>query len=220
MSAPSSTLAAPAPWSLPDPIPLRFATDRIVLRTWDVADAAALWMAVDESRPSLHPWLPWANTDNRSLGETHYTIERFARDRNKAAFDAGRLGIPFGIFDAASGRLLGGTGFHSFRPAIHQIEVGYWVRSTERGRGVCTHATAAMLSWAFTPVARGGWGFRRVEIVCAASNAASAGVCEKLRLRQECRKNMDRWIDGRGWDDSLQYAVSAADWDIAAMRLR
>jgi len=216
----SATPTAPALWSLPDPIPLRFATERVVLRAWDAADAAALWMAVDESRPTLHPWLPWAREDNLSIAQTHHTIERFRRDLNKGAFDAGRLNLVVGVFDAGSGRVLGGTGFHTFRPAAHQAEIGYWVRSSDRGRGVCTHATAAIISWAFTAPERGGWGLRRVEIVCAAGNAPSSGVCERLGLRQQSRSQGDRWVDGRGWDDTLKFAACADEWDAEAMRRR
>lgn len=216
--APSSD--SPAPWSLPDPIPTRLETPRVVIRTFEPADAAALWIAVDESRPSLHPWLPWALSDNRSIAETHHTIERFRRDLNRASFDAGKLALAVGIFDGVSGRLLGGTSFHAFRPQAGQAEIGYWIRTSERGRGVCVHAAAAMISWAFTPQALGGWSLRRIEIICASGNGASAGVCRSLGIREESRTHADRWVDGRGWDDTLKFGVVLDDWDIAARALR
>lgn len=213
-------LAEPAPWTPPDPIPSRLETPRVLIRTFDTADAAAVWMSIEESRESLLPWLPWARSDNRSIAEAHCTIERFRRDLGRAAFDAGRLNLVLGVFDRTSGRLLGGTGFHSFRPHAGQAEIGYWVRATERRRGLCTHTTAAMISWAFTPPDRGGWGLRRIEIVCAAGNPGSSGVCQRLALREEGRSHADRWISGRGWDDTIRYGVVATEWDVEAMARR
>lgn len=216
----SAELRSATAWALPDPIPTRFETDRFVLRVFDGADAVALWMAIDESRPTLLPWLPWAREDHRSLAETHHTIEKFRRELGKPAFEAGRLNVVLGVFDRGSGRLLGGSGFHTFRPGVHQAEIGYWLRTSERGRGVCTAATAATVSWGFMPVARGGWGLRRLEILCAGGNPSSAGVGRRLGLREESRTRADRWIDGRGLDDTLTFGVLAEEWDVEGMRKR
>lgn len=167
------------------------------------ADARALYEATERSRGTLLPWLPWARTDNLSVEACHYTIEKFERDLAK--LPAGLIAL--GVFERASGELVGGSGFHNIKPATHQAEVGYWTRSDWRRKGVCTESTRAVIEWMFRPQSEGGWGFRRIEIKCAAGNVGSQGVPRKLGLREEARFVQDRWIDGRGWDDTLVWGV-------------
>ena len=116
--------------------------------------------------------------------------------------------------------LVGGTGLHRVQPAHHEAEIGYWIRAPLRQRGLCTEAVAGLLTWAFTPQARGGWGFRRVHIRCAGANAASARVPGKLNLPFEARHAQERWVTGVGWQDTLVWGVLAEQWDLATSSLR
>jgi len=199
---------------------MRYETPHLILRTFEPADAAALWLAITESRDTLWPWLPWARDEHLTLAQTSFSIEKFRRSLAHTGPDAPPINLIIGVFDRASGRLLGGTGAHTFRPAPHQAEIGYWTRTSERRRGLCTRAAAAMVSWCFAPQASGGWGLRRVEIVCAGANTASASVCRRLGARQEAHSPAERWIPGRGWDDTIRFGILSQEWDVAAMSLR
>ena len=176
-------------------------------------DAPSLLAAIDAGRSSLAPWLEWAVTDNRTLPECIYSIEHFRRRRERT--DPPPETFMIGIFDRATGDVIGGTSFHRIAHAQHQAEVGYWIRADRQRQGLCTEAVRALITWGFTPQDRGsprGWGFRRIEIYCAASNEASRGVPRKLGLREEIHRHQSRWLPGRGWGDELGWGVLAEEW--------
>ena len=189
-------------------------------RTYEPEDALAVLLAVRSSRESLLPWLPWAASDHRTIMEASATLTRFKAEANAGSLAAGRLHVPYGVFDRQTGRFLGGTGLHSFRPAIHQAEIGYWLRDGERGRGICTEAVGGLITTMFRSQREGGWGLRRAEIVCAGGNARSEAVPRRLGLPQQGRIARDRWVDGRGWDDTIAFGVLAEQWDAEARRVR
>lgn len=192
--------------------------DAITLRFWEDGDAPALFEAIDIDRGSFLPWLAWVRTDNGSVGDCLATIDRMRSRRTRMEPIADDFTL--GIFDAATGGVLGGTGLHRVVHAAHEGEIGYWVRPDRRGQGICTRAVAALLSWSFTPQGEGGWGLRRVHIRCAARNAASQRVPRKLGLREEARLVEERWVDTVGWDDTLVWGVLDREWDRSRNMLR
>jgi RimJ/RimL family protein N-acetyltransferase len=203
-------------WTPPAELPGRWQTARLVLRWWEQGDASGLFEAVSTSRPTLLPWLPWVNTEHHAVHESVYAIEKMKRQREAP----GTTDYTLAIIDRAGGGVVGGTGLHRIRPDAHEAEIGYWVRATLRGRGLCTEATAGLISWAFTPQHRGGWGLRRVHIRCAGANGASARVPEKLGLRPEARLVQERWVTGAGWQDTLVWGVLADEWDLERSAMR
>lgn len=170
--------------------------------------------AINADRASLQPWLPWAAVDNRSVAECVFNIERFRRARSASP----PTDFAFGILDAATGEVLGGTGFHKLDFEIGQGEIGYWIRGDRARRGLCTEAVAALITWGLTPQSRGGWGFRRITILCAEPNVASRRVPEKLGLRRELSIRGDRWVEGLGFVGTLGWGVLADEWDFEAKR--
>jgi ribosomal-protein-serine acetyltransferase len=212
----------PSPWQPPAETPREFRALGLLLRPYEPTDAPALFAAVDSSRESLLPWLPWARSQNLTVEATAQSISSMrdaAQDPLRVDLNA-IFGYCVGVFDASTGDLLGGTGLNRMLPAIHTAETGYWVRADQRRRGICTRALAGMLSWAFTPQNAGGFGFARVHIFAAEPNTASAGVPRRLGLRQCLHARRDRWVDGLGWCDTLGWDVLAEEWDRAAHRLR
>lgn len=197
-------------------MPLRIETPRMILRTWTHDDAPALLEAVETSRDTLLPWLPWASTENRSIGECHFNIERFIRQQQSAMPEY----IVLGFFDRATGRALGGGGWHHITPALHEAEIGYWMRADARRLGLCAEAVAHELSLCLRPQDQGGWGFRRMTIYCGGSNVGSRRVCEKLGLRKEVERKQNYWVDTLGWQDSMGWAVLAHEWDTARHAVR
>lgn len=174
--------------------------------------------ALDIDRSAYWPWLPWTRADNQNLAQCIYVIERMRRDRERINPPADDFTL--GIFDRATGAVLGGTGLHRIHHPSHQAEIGYWMRPDRRRQGLTTEAVAGLISWAFTPTTRGGWGLRRIEILCAAANAASQAVPMKLGLRREIHLRAHRWVEGIGWNDTLGWGVLAEEWDAERRRLR
>ncbi|MEX2217902.1 MAG: GNAT family protein [Phycisphaerales bacterium] len=213
---PSDAPAPPAPWTPPTPLPGPVHSPRVTLRFWEAADAPSMLAAIEASRSTLLPWMPWALADNRTVEECIYNIERFRRAREAPACDSYVLGI----FDRRTNEAIGGTGLHRINHSAQQAEIGYWVRADRRRRGLCTEAVAHLLSAALAPQAAGGWGFRRIEILCGGGNTPSARVPGKLGLRQEYSLKEARWVDGLGWQDTLGWGVLAGEWDGARHALR
>jgi len=198
----------PSPWRVPSPLPDRFETKRIVLRYWQPEDAKAMLDAIGVDRASYLPWTPVFASDNRTVEECEKSVERFRSTREG---DDPRDFV-LGLFDRQSGEAVGGTGLHRIAPETLQAEVGYWIRSDRRRQGLCSEAVEGLIDWSFRPQSDGGWGFRRIEIVCAAGNLPSQTVPRKLGMRQEARLSKHRFVDGVGWDDTLVFAVLANEW--------
>jgi ribosomal-protein-serine acetyltransferase len=180
-------------------------TPRLTLDWFRPEHAPSLWEAIETSRSSLIPWLPWAATGHRDPEETLERIDAWTRRRQAPEPDDFFLGA----FDRATGTIVGGTGYHRVVPELGQAEIGYWVRADRRGAGLCTEAVRAMVSSGFRD-----WGFRRIVVECAGRNRASSRVAAKAGLPLEARLRASRWIDGEGWDDSLLFGVLSEDWDV------
>jgi RimJ/RimL family protein N-acetyltransferase len=211
MTATSPTVEAPpAPWRPPSPLPESCESERLVIRYWRPEHAPAMLAALDVDRSSFLPHLPWTAVDNLNVAQCTYKIEQWRRDRERSSPPVDEFVL--GIFDRSTGDVVGGTGLHRIRLAIHQAEIGYWVRPDRRSTGLCTEAVRALIGWAFSAQDQGGWGLRRIEILCAGSNGASQAVPRKLGLREEVRLRAHRWLPGIGWDDTLGWGVLASEW--------
>jgi RimJ/RimL family protein N-acetyltransferase len=208
----------PAPWTPPSPLPAKVETERLVIRFWQPEDAPLMLEALDVDRASFLPWLPVFETDNRTLAECTFQIERFRRAREQT------LPTPddfvLGVFDRMTGVALGGTGLHRINLRSHSAEIGYWIRPDCRGKGLCTESVTGLISWAFAAQSMGGWGLRRIDIYCAASNAPSQRIPRKLELREEVNQPGHRWIDGIGWDGTLGWGVLHDEWDVERRRIK
>lgn len=214
--------AAPAPWTPPARVPDRFLSDRFLIRRYDAADAPALFHAIDAFRESYLPWLPWARTEHRTPADSAAAIERFYASAAAPLLPEHNaiLGYVYGVFDRASGELVGGTGFNRITPQSHNAETGYWVRADRRRQGIATEVLAATITAGFTPRDLGGFGFRRIHIFAAAANTASCGVPDKLGLRRIMHARQDRWIGGLGWSDAIGWDVLGHEWDPIRSRPR
>lgn len=69
--------------------------------------------------------------------------------------------------------------------------IGYFVGSRFAGRGIVTGAVRAVLAWGFGPL-----GLNRVELRCAAGNARSARVAERLGFVREGLLRQDECLHG------------------------
>lgn len=202
-------------WTPPDPFVVRFETERLLIRAYELADAEALFEAVSSSREHLLPWMPWARVGHGDVAASaHYITTQIMALRDREAFNA----VGIGVFERDTGRLLGGTGVHGVHRDTACAETGYWIRADAVGRGYCTEATAGVLSWALGEQAGGGLGLRRVVIYCSAQNVASRRIPEKLGLRQEVHQREDYFVPGYGCTDRIGWGVLAGEWDCGEHR--
>ena len=148
-------------------------TERLLLRCWALEDAPELLALLVEHREAMLPWMPWVEPYPVAL-ETQVEELRGMRRR----FD-GDEDYCYGVFDRASGAVVGGCGLHT-RSGPHSRELGYWVRPDRWGQGIATELAAAL-----TRVGIEVDEVQRIELRCEPTNRASARVAEKLGFRLE-----------------------------------
>jgi RimJ/RimL family protein N-acetyltransferase len=153
--------------------PYRIASERLVLRCWQPADAPLLKAAVDESLEELLPWMPWAAEEPLPLSAKIGLLRGF-----RGRFDLGQEFV-YGIFTADESAVVGGTGLHT-RRGENAFEIGYWIRTSHAGQGFATESSAVLTRVAFEVC-----GVDRVEIRVDPANTASASIPRKLGYREE-----------------------------------
>jgi RimJ/RimL family protein N-acetyltransferase len=117
--------------------------------------------------------MPWAHEDPEPL-EAKVELLRGFRGR----FDLGQDFV-YGIFSRGESEALGGTGLHT-RRGEGAFEIGYWIRASSTGEGLCTEATAAVTRVGFEVCEAD-----RIEIRVDPANAASLAIPRKLGFAEE-----------------------------------
>jgi ribosomal-protein-serine acetyltransferase len=144
------------------------------VRPFEPTDTASLFAAVRASLPELAEWMPWCTPDyseSQSIAWVAFAQQAWA-DRTE---------FPLAIVDRATGAVVGGTGINQIGWAHRVGNIGYWVSTAHRGRGVARFAAqqAALLGF-------GELGLTRLEIVTLPHNGASQRVAESLGATCEC----------------------------------
>ncbi|MCB1671610.1 MAG: GNAT family N-acetyltransferase [Gammaproteobacteria bacterium] len=171
-------------------------TERLLLRPFQLEDSAAVqrlagaWEVADTTANMPHPY---------EDGMAEAWIAGHAE-----AFKAGEE-MTYAMVLKGSGELLGAMGMVLDRGFLG--ELGYWVGLPYWGRGYCTEAGRAVLTFAFD-----GLGLQRVFARVFRRNPASARVLEKLGMDYEGtqRQQVLRW--GRP-EDIILYGLLRADWE-------
>lgn len=154
-------------------LPASLATRRLLLRPPQVADAAAINEAIRESFTELHAWMEWAVTVP-TVAESRAFCETAVHQRQEGS------ACPMLMLDAASGLLVGASGYARIDWAVPSFEIGYWCRTPMCGRGYASEAADALARHAFTEL-----GANRVEVRMDERNVRSAAVAERLGFELE-----------------------------------
>ena len=165
---------------MPDPhlfsVPDSFSTDRLLLRSFRVEDAAELHEALRESIAELREtlwFLPWvAEEQTLQSAET--------RCRKAQANFLLRADLPYLVFNKNTGRLVASAGLHRTDWNLPKTEVGYWVRSSEVGNGYASEAVNVLTHWAFKSL-----GAQRIELVTDELNTGSRAVAHRCGFHLE-----------------------------------
>jgi ribosomal-protein-serine acetyltransferase len=173
-------------------------TERLLLAPVDPADGSELWFAVDGSRATLQPWLPWVqyHTDPTASG-------RFA-EACAADWDQGRA-LRFIIRERGARTVAGIVGLEACVHLHRGCELGYWLRQEATGRGYMTEAARACVDFAFRRM-----GVHRVRVAAATGNHASLRVIGRMGFRFEGIARQAEWCDGR-WLDHAIFGMLSTD---------
>jgi RimJ/RimL family protein N-acetyltransferase len=185
---------------LPEPT-LQLRGERVLLRLYRAEDAPEVFAAINESRERVKVWLPWAADGHKTLADTEEFVQGVARDWEE------RRQFAFGIWDAETGRYLGGAGYHIRDLDVPYFELGYWIRDGAVGKGYIREAVRLQTTYAFEQM-----GANRVEIRCDARNDRSRRIPEGLGFQLEGRlRNEARHTDGE-LRDTLLFALTPEDY--------
>lgn len=154
-------------------VPAVLRGERVLLRPFDDADAEALFAAVNASRDHLAPWMPWA-TAHVSIDDSLLYIRR-----SRAQWIL-RERLSVGIFDLASGSLLGGSGLERIDWHLRNFEIGYWLTASAEGHGFVQETVQLLTRCAFDML-----GANRVHIRMDPRNQRSERVPQRLGFRLE-----------------------------------
>jgi len=134
------------------------------LRPWSQNDAPAIAEAINGD-PEISKWL--------DLVPQPYTVV------DASGYIAASGEEKYAVTDAATGRVLGSIGIR-WNEAGDTGEIGYWVRSDARGRGVMTRALRLVARRAFEVD-----GAARLQLRADPVNVASCRVAEKAGFKPE-----------------------------------
>jgi len=169
------------------------ANDQLILQKFTRRDAATLDAAIRASLPDLNQWLPWARLDYTSGDTTAFIRESVQAWKEERAWD-------YSIRSREDPRRhIGNISFWTVSKLGKIAEIGYWVRSDETSRGVCTEAVDLLLEETFNSL-----GYHKVVLRIAVGNDASDRVAEKLGFTREgiLREELlirGNWVDHTLW---------------------
>jgi RimJ/RimL family protein N-acetyltransferase len=175
-------------------IPERIETARMVLRAAKSGDGPEAFEAVLESVDALRPWMPWVHPAPLLDASVEFHAQAQSKWYSREMLD-------FQWHDKATGRLVGKGGFHTINWDVPKLEIGYWVRTSMAGQGLCTEAVTALVDFA-----RRELGAKRLEICSDPRNQRSRKVAERCGFTLEGILRKDKRDPYGELRDSCMYA--------------
>jgi RimJ/RimL family protein N-acetyltransferase len=143
------------------------------LRCYQPGDTPAVHAAAVESVAEVAPYETWCH-EGYTLKEAAEYVEGWVQ-----SWEA-RQAYYFAVLDQATELYLGSCGLCPVEHQHRTAGLGFWVRTSETGRGVATAAARLVVAFGFTQL-----GMHRIELMVAVHNAASRRVADKLGAAYE-----------------------------------
>lgn len=154
--------------------------DNILLRQFEVSDAAALFTLTDKNRNYLREFLPWLDR-TRAVTDTEWFI-----NNSLTGSHDGKC-ADYGIY--FQDELVGGIGFHSIDHENRKTTLGYWLDKDHQGKGIMTRSVKILIDFAFDDL-----GLNRIQINCAPENIKSSSIPKRLGFTKEGIARQSEWI--------------------------
>lgn len=182
---------------------LELRTERLVLRSFTSADAAALQAVARERRIAdttisvPHPF---------TAADAVMWIEKGHRGMVDGTYYGFALVLP------EPARLIGYAALHDVNREHSQAEVSFWIGAEFEGRGFVTEAAACLIDFAFDKI-----GLNRLCAFHMVRNRGSERVLKKLGFRQEgyFRQRVRKW---GAFEDVLAWSLLRDDLDARSER--
>jgi ribosomal-protein-serine acetyltransferase len=171
----------------------------IYLRFLRKSDAARCFAAIEESRAELEKYVI-GPARLHSVQDVEQLIERAKQQRRE------HRGYFLGIFLEEGKQLVGYVNLHGIGGRNRSGEVGYWVRTSQAGKGIATVATALILLFGFKELK-----LHKIVLRAAVDNPASWRIAEKLGFAYEGTQRHELSLP-RGWVDLKCYSMLEAEY--------
>ncbi|MCD6012040.1 MAG: family N-acetyltransferase [Flavipsychrobacter sp.] len=145
--------------------------ENLLLRTYEVDDADALFNAINESRSHLHTWLPWVGATTKPEHSLQFIQLSHQQLNNQE-------GLALGIF--YNGNIIGGVGMHDWDQVTKRAQIGYWISKGYEGRGIINKCLSKLIAYLFDKLT-----LNKVEIHFIPQNKRSAKVAARLGFKTE-----------------------------------
>jgi RimJ/RimL family protein N-acetyltransferase len=150
--------------------PVELRADGLLLRQWRTEDVDEIFRACQD--PLIQRWTGVPSPYEREHAEGYV--------RQSPLDWAEGVRAPIGVFDEATGEMLGSSGLVRLDLAAGTGEIGYWTAPWARGRGVALAAARAVVRWAQDDL-----GLHRLLWRAEVGNHASRLVAARLGVHFE-----------------------------------
>jgi RimJ/RimL family protein N-acetyltransferase len=180
---------------------MRITTERLILREFVFDD----WQDVlaYQRDPRYLRYYPWTERTENQARDFVQTFLDWQDERPRRRFQ-------FAVALPDDGRLIGSCGIRRKEDNDREADIGYELAPEHWGRGYATEAALAVVEFGFSELR-----LDRISSWCIADNTASAGVLERVGLRQEFRLREYEYFKGRWWD-TLLYGLLESEWRASA----
>lgn len=180
------------------PRPLRFETERLLLRDAEPGDAEAIQRyAGDPEVVRLMIWGP--NTLEQTREFLQHRVGHQQVDPDRREFE-------LLIVEKATNEVVGGAGLRVHDGAALSADLGYVLARAHWGQGIVPEACRKLLELGF-----GSFGLHRVWASADARNLQSQRVMEKLGMRREAHLRDEQWVKDQ-YRDTVVYALTEDEY--------
>ena len=166
----------------------------IIIRPCQLEDAAVICEGVQESMQEMLKWAPWCHP-----GYSISDCKSWLASRHQILSEG--IEYDFVVLDSKDDTFLGGCAIDQINRKHNFANLGYWVRTSQEGRGIATATVKLISRFGFETL-----GFTRLEIVAAVQNKASQRVAEKVgAVREGIHRN--RHVVRDKVYDSVMYSL-------------
>ena len=182
-------------------LPTEFTSERLYLRRYHPSDITMYYRMLRSNAEHLYEFLPSFLIDVQGEEDINTWF-----DRQHTEWNARTLFV-FGAWDRVTGVYVGESYLANPDWDVPRIEVGYFLVREFTGRGYATESANAAIRYAFEQMK-----VLRIDLRCAADNAASIQVAKRCGFTQEgCFRQHHRKKDGT-LVDLHWYGLLLSDW--------
>ena len=177
---------------------LRLSTPRLLLRPFEDTDVTAV--SAYRGNAEVMQFITGAPETAEDVTQFLLRTRFYAQQQPQSQYR-------FALVLTSIGRVIGGSGLDITDWDRREAEIGYHLHRDFWGQGIATEAATELLRFGFEDLK-----LHRIFADCAADNAASAHVMEKVGMRKEAHFRENNPI-GEKWHDTLLYAVLDWEWN-------